>query len=387
MKKLAIVTTHPIQYNAPWFRLLNESGQVVPKVFYTWGQLESGQKFDPGFGKKVDWDIPLLEGYDFTFVKNVSKDPGSHHHKGIINPSLNTIIEQWQPDAVLVFGWNFESHFKCIKFFHKKITVLFRGDSTLLRKQSLIRSFARQLYLKWVYSFIDYALYVGAQNKQYFLKLGLKENQLIFAPHAIDNERFTDPDGQYQIQANAWKSDLGIDENSLIILYAGKLEAIKCPSLIIEFAKRFIGKPVQFIIAGNGPLENDLKKMACGNRQIIFIDFQNQQKMPVVYRIADFFMLSSASETWGLGVNEAMACGRAVIVRNTCGCAFNLVQHGGNGFVFDASQLDNLYNQVNNIINNKKQCKKMGDASKKIIEAYSFKNIISAIEFFFIQRR
>ena len=103
-----------------------------------------------------------------NFVKNISTQPGSHHN-GIINPSLNEEIEQWQPDAVLVFGWNFVSHFRCIRYFHNKIPVLFRGDSTLLRKQSLIKLVARQLYLKWVYSFIDYVLYVGTENKKYFL--------------------------------------------------------------------------------------------------------------------------------------------------------------------------------------------------------------------------
>ena len=56
MKRLAIVTTHPIQYNAPWFRLLAESGITYPKVFYTWGQLEAEEKFDPGFGKKIQWE-------------------------------------------------------------------------------------------------------------------------------------------------------------------------------------------------------------------------------------------------------------------------------------------------------------------------------------------
>jgi glycosyltransferase involved in cell wall biosynthesis len=382
VKKLAIVTTHPIQYNAPWFRLLNEGGKVVPKVFYTWSQLESGNKYDPGFGKAVKWDIPLLEGYQFTFVKNVSKNPGSHHRNGIINPSLNKEIEQWEPDAVLVFGWNFISHLKCIRYFNKKIPVLFRGDSTLLRKQSFIKTFVRQCYLKWVYSFIDAALYVGLENKKYFIKCGLKEQQLVFAPHAIDNERFNDKNNLYQLQAIQWRKELGIAENSLTILYAGKLEAIKSPFLIIEFAKRFINEPVHFIIAGNGPLESDLKKMAAGNSGITFIDFQNQQKMPVVYRLADFFILSSVSETWGLGINEAMACSRGIIARNTCGCAVDLVKNGENGFVFDASDMNALYKHFMALIDKKEQWVKMGAASQKIIAAYSFKSIVTAIETF-----
>src|SRR5215218_1976209 len=110
MKKLAIVTTHPIQYNAPWFKLLSQRGRINVKVFYTWSQTERGPKYDPTFKKMVEWDIPLLQDYSYEFVENISKDPGSHHFNGVNNPTLNKTIETWGPDAVLVIGWSYKSH-------------------------------------------------------------------------------------------------------------------------------------------------------------------------------------------------------------------------------------------------------------------------------------
>ncbi len=38
MKRLAIVTTHPIQYNAPLFELLAKRNKIDIRVFYTWGE-------------------------------------------------------------------------------------------------------------------------------------------------------------------------------------------------------------------------------------------------------------------------------------------------------------------------------------------------------------
>lgn len=380
IKKLAIVTTHPIQYNAPWFKLLNERGLVIPKVFYTWSQVAEGKKFDPGFDKEIEWDIPLLKGYEYCFVNNLSKNPGSNHRKGIINPTLISQIESWQPDAILIFGWNFVSHFNCIKYFHKKIPILFRGDSTLLRKQFFVKNLLRLLYLKWVYHFIDYALYVGIENKKYFQKYGLKNKQLILAPHAIDNNRFEDENGKYEAEAVEWKKLLQIDENAFVFLYAGKLEAIKDPFILLAFAQKFKGQPVHFIIAGNGPLENSLKAEAANNPQITFINFQNQQKMPALYRLANCFMLTSKSETWGLCINEAMVCGNVVVVRNTCACAADLVVNGKNGFVFDANNIDSLYQQCTELVNNTVKYKKMSIASKQLIKNYSFTHIVSAIE-------
>jgi len=111
LKKLAIITTHPIQYYAPVFKLLHQREKISIKVFYTWGE-SALKKFDPGFGKVVDWDVPLLDGYEYEWADNTANDPGSHHFKGIINPGLVQQIEAWQPDAVLVFGWAYYSHLK-----------------------------------------------------------------------------------------------------------------------------------------------------------------------------------------------------------------------------------------------------------------------------------
>jgi hypothetical protein len=74
--------------------------------------------------------------------------------------------------------------------FQGKVPVLFRGDSTLLNEQPGVRKKVRRIFLRWVYKHIDHALYVGTNNKQYFLTHGLKEHQLHYVPHAIDNERF-----------------------------------------------------------------------------------------------------------------------------------------------------------------------------------------------------
>src|SRR5450432_2477536 len=183
LKKLAIVTSHPIQYNAPLFQLLAKRGHIRIKVFYSWGKHAIESKFDPGFGKVIKWDIPLLDGYEYEFLENVSSEKGSHHFKGIVNPDILKQIDSFDPDSILVFGWAFQSHLKVLRHYHNKKRILFRGDSTLLRRSSAIKEKARTLFLTWVYKHIDIALYVGQRNLSYFKKYGLKNNQLVFAPH------------------------------------------------------------------------------------------------------------------------------------------------------------------------------------------------------------
>ena len=98
--------------------------------------------------------------------------------------------------------------------------------------------------------------------------------------------------------------------------------------------------------------------------------FQNQSKMPIVYRLADVFVLPSSVETWGLSVNEAMACSRAVLVSDKAGCAVDLVEIGRNGYVFDPHDVDDLIQKMTDYT--KSKARKMGKESFKIIQNWTY---------------
>lgn len=340
MTKLAIVTSHPIQYNAPLFALLAKEDNIDLKVFYTWGVDSIEEKYDPDFKQVIQWDIPLLEGYQYQFLDNTSKDPGSHHFKGIINPELNQEIEKWGADIVWVWGWAFDSHLKALRFFKGKKEVWFRGDSTLLDepKGFSVKKILRRIFLIWLYLHVDKVFYVGTHNKAYFIKHGLKEKQLVYAPHAIDNDRFADPTGEFANQAKDWRKELGISENQKVILFAGKLETKKNPFFLITLAKELPTNEYKIVFVGSGPLERDLKKQATEN--CIFLGFQNQKMMPIVYRLADVFVLPSVGpgETWGLAINEALVCGVPVIASDKCGGAIDLI-NTETGFMYNGINL------------------------------------------------
>lgn len=378
--RLAIVTTHPIQYNSPLFSLLAMRESIDLKVFYTWGEGVLQNKFDPGFGKSVSWDIPLLEGYEYQFVENIAAKPGSHNYRGINNPTLINEIKKWDADAILVYGWNFKSHLKCIRYFHKKVPVYFRGDSTLLGRNGSLKAFARRSILKWVYSHVDIAFYVGTDNKEYYLKYGLQNDQLVFAPHAVDNQRFFDRNGLYEEEAKQWRKKLGILPEELVIVYAGKLEPIKNLDWLIDTIEQEKDLNIKLILVGNGPLEKYLKEKSAGDDRFLFIDFQNQQMMPVVYRLGPVFILCSRSETWGLAINEAMASGRAILASETCGCVTDLVEDGTNGYIFKITDSKDLINKIKDLAGNITLVKSMGIESQSQIIKWNFEEVCEAIE-------
>ncbi len=377
MTRLAIVTTHPIQYYAPVFNMLSQKPGLEVRVFYTWGE-GSLKKYDPGFGKEIEWDIPLLEGYNYTFLKNTAPDAGSHHFKGIINPDASSVIDKFAPDALLLYGWAYKSHLRLLRHFHRKIPVYFRGDSNLADETPGIKSLLRGAFLKWLYRHIDYAFYVGTANKAYYLKAGLKKDQLLFAPHAIDNSRFSENKGS---EAEWLRRCLHIKQDDVLILFAGKLEEKKAPCLLLSAFKKLNNKKVHLLFTGNGPMEALLKEKARTLNNIHFMDFQNQKKLPAVYQACDLFCLPSRGpgETWGLAVNEAMASGKAVLVSDKVGCTTDLVKEGVNGYIFKSGIEDDLLKRLEILVSEKEKLSAMGKRSFKIIQDWCFEKQVNTI--------
>ncbi len=402
MTRLAIVSTHPIQYNSPIFELL--AAKIDIKVFYTYSQREN-DFFDKDFGVDIQWDIPLLKGYKYTFVQNTASKPGLDHFRGIKCPALIRSIEEWGATQLLVFGWNYQAHFRAMRYFKGKIPVLFRGDSTLLDfevksiytllsgiknkagKQSFIanfKSFAkyklRKNILTYIYKHIDKALYVGQNNKAYYLKHGVKEHQLKFVPHAIDNQRFFDNDERkYEEKAAVWRTKLGLHSDDVVLLFAGKFESKKAPQFLLHAFNKVKNEipHLRLVLLGSGPQEDVLKKMGEDNKQIFFLPFQNQSQMPVVYRLSNIFCLPSKGpgETWGLAVNEAMACGRPVLVSDKVGCAVDLVNSPS--MTFKSGDMDDFTAKLKTMVS--QYDNKHSETLIKQISDWNFNHICKAI--------
>lgn len=351
--------------------------EIDLKVFYTWGEAALGPKYDPDFAKEIYWDIPLLDGYNYTFLKNSSKEPGSHHFKGIINPTLNEEIEAWGPDIVWVWGWAFESHLKAMRYFKGKVPVWFRGDSTLLDEPQAfsLKKCLRRIFLKWVYKHIDKAFCVGTHNKNYYLKHGIKLAQIVSAPHAIENDRFAYDDELLQQERIQFKAKFGINQKDIVILYAGKLEPRKNPLFLFELMRSIKSEHFKLLIVGEGPLKSVMMSKLKHDDRIIFSDFVNQKWMPNLYKLANFLILPSVSETWGLVLNEALASGTPIIASNKCGGANDLV-NASNGYLLnidnpDFKALESWIEQFD-----KEEFRKQ---SSIFFENFSFRNIVKQV--------
>lgn len=367
--RLAIIVSHPIQYFVPLYQRLAARDDIAIKVFFTWHAGEAPME-DVGFKRSIAWDIPLTHGYEHERVPNVAWNPGTHHFLGLINPSLVRQVQQWKPDVVHLTGWAWYSHLSALRKFHQLgIPVLFRGDSHLLDGASGPRWWLKRAVLRRVYSRPARFLVVGQANKKYYEAFGVGADRLCECPHSIDVARFVGTGNLYEQQAAEWRRQLGLGADRRVALFAGKFDSNKRPLELMRAVQMRRSDDLVLILVGGGDLEPEIRAMAAAYpERFVVLPFQNQTRMPIVYRLGDFFILPSAfGESWGLAVNEALACGRPVLVSDRVGCAADLIDDSC-GRVFswaDAGALERMLDEMSQL-----NLVTMGDEASK--RAWSF---------------
>lgn len=386
--KLAIVSTHPVQYYAPVFRGLANTPQLDVRVFYTWSQTAAGGVHDPGFGQAIRWDVPLLDGYNHEFVANVATKPGSNHFWGVRVPTLVPRIREWGADAVLVYGWNLAAHLAAMRAFKGKTPVFFRGDSTLLDPQAPWRAALRRQVLRGVYRHVDVAIAVGANSRDYFEWCGLSPEDIEFAPHSVDTARFGADEAAQERAAARTREELRIMPDALVYAFAGKFLAKKDPLLLIDAFLAARGQ-AHLVMFGSGPLARQIQDRVALSSRVHVLPFQNQSSMPAAYRVGDVFVLPSRGpgETWGLALNEAMACGRPVIASSRVGGARDLIVESRTGWTFpagDGASLTQLFDSIGELPRDRLRI--MGGLARAHAQRYSTETCVARMAEILLRR-
>lgn len=333
--RLAIVVSHPVQYYSPWFRWLQKNTSLDFKVFYLW-EFGVTEKRDPRFAAAFKWDVDLLSGYESEFVANQSSSPGAENFRGFDNPSLCTRLAEWNPGAILLFGYNWLSHQRTLWWARAQgIPLIFRGDSHFLGRGPL--PITKRLLLRFLYRQFAAITYVGTANRNYFRALGIPRETLFFSPHSVDAARFQASEPLARVAADSLRTALGLD-GKRVVLFAGKFEAAKEPVELLKAFFQIAAPNAALVFVGDGAEKERLKTLATSRPDVCvkFLPFANQTEMPARYLLADIFALPSRGhyETWGLAVNEAMHLGVPCLVSDLVGCQVDLVRSGETGWAF-----------------------------------------------------
>jgi glycosyltransferase involved in cell wall biosynthesis len=341
---LVIITTHPIQYQAPLWQNLARDGRVPFEVwFLTRHGLE--ESHDEGFGKNFAWDINLLSGYPHRFMRTANRASPASFWRCRLTERLRDRLRDVRAQVVWIQGWQVAAYWQAV-LEAKSVgaRVWLRAESNDLSQASLWKRPLKRAVLGELFRRVDDVLYIGSANRRLYEKYGFPAARLHPAPYAVDNVRFAAQAAALSGQGAKLREQWGIPQDAFCILFSGKFIAKKRPMDLVNAAAMLWGRrgpqpSVHLLFVGAGKLEPELRA-AC---QVVvepnakpdlsdprppatFAGFLNQSEISRAYVAADCLVLpSDTGETWGLVVNEALASGLPCIVSDGCGCAEDLV--------------------------------------------------------------
>lgn len=393
MPVLAVLTTHPIQYQVPVWQELARRGGVLSEVWYLSDQ-GYRNSFDKGFSRAFSWDLDVLTGYSYRFVLTRARRPDINKFWGARINSVGRLFTRPDIAALLINGWHPAAYWQAAFQAHKmRIPVLLRAETNDLRRNPHWKEVIKRSLLKRLFDKISVFLAVGIANRRFYEKYGVPESKLGYAPYCVDNKRFSEAAERFRSERLTVREAWGIPKDGVCFLFSGKLIAKKrvgdlldALEILLRGQERFnIKRPVHLLVVGDGPLRQVLEKKVRALREIggkscvRFAGFLNQTEIPKVYAVADCLVLpSDAGETWGLVVNEAMACGLPAIVSDRVGCGADLIQPGITGDVFPTGDAERLA-QVMVAWSDPARCLGAREAVQKKVASYSVERAVDGI--------
>lgn len=314
MKKtydLVFVVNLPAFYKINLFNRISENRNIVVIFLASASRIRS----DDYYGKKKKFD---------------------HHYlyQGLLEerPITRTVFELLKYligikyKRLVVNGWDEPEYWAGVMMSRKSRNGVIVESSGYESKISGIKAYLKRCFLNK----IDFAIASGESHLQLIRSLGFKGKSFISGGVGLLNkDKFN----------RAYRPFRGR------YLYVGRLAPEKNVDRLIRVFNLMPDRSLT--IAGTGPLENDLKKIAGGN--ISFIGHIPNHELDKIYDEHDVFILPSIAEPWGLVVEEALFHGLPVIVSRTCGCANPIVEESSAGLLFDPFSTQDLKEKVEEI--------------------------------------
>lgn len=365
---LAALTSHPIQYQAPLFREIASRPNIDLTVYF--GSRQGYEEtHDAGFGRDVEWDVPLVEGYDHVFLEEaIPLRSGSGPL--LFNPAIARRVADH--DAIWVHGYGSLTAWTAYAAaaYHGVPTVL-RGEGTPPEDRH-VATRAKRAALAALFDRVDAFACIGTRNRQFYREFGIEEMRLFDAPYTVDNAFFRERRRELP-DCGTLRSEVDISQGRPVVLFVGKLIERKRPGLLLEaFLDATNPGDATLLFVGDGEQRHALEARARERDRegdVRFAGFVNQSQLPRYYELSDTFCLPSAEENWGLVINEAMNFGLPVVATRAVGSTEDLVDDG-TGRVVPTDDRRALADAVRDAVENSDEWRRRGEHACERIDEW-----------------
>lgn len=278
-----------------------------------------------------------------------------------IKRRLFTALDEVNPDVVIAGAIAFPSGALAVAWGQKRRRRVIIFDDA--RMEAVPRNGLTNYVKKNVYRGVDAMIYPAPDWIPTGCFWGFSAEQQFFGIDVIDNDFWAKqresigPDGHYMVAVGRQ-----IRKKNFLRL----LEAYRLYVHAVE------GAPYRLLLVGDGPEHQTLVDFIDENglaHHVTCLSFQSQERLAAIYQHAQALVCcSNVQETWGLVINEAMACGCPVLASNECGATNTLVRQGGNGYRFPCDDVQAMADAMLRLCSlSRDEQLQMRNASRQII--------------------
>jgi glycosyltransferase involved in cell wall biosynthesis len=220
----------------------------------------------------------------------------------------------------------------CARLFHVPCSGIFHTDFSLYARTVLndegVAAFTED-YLRWFYSRCST---IRVPTQEYITILeqrGYDRRRMERFPRGIDKNLFRPLARDHALLKQRYDIPAGIN-----LLYAGRISKEKNVSQLVRLYKKISSefKDVNLILCGNGPDYDEYRHKLKHHPRAFMLGRLPRTQLPELYAMSDLFLFPSTTDTFGMVVLEAQACGLPAIVSDKGG-PHEIVVDGKTGFV------------------------------------------------------
>lgn len=301
---------------------------------------------DLGYGRPVSFDADALSGFKSVFLRKADRTEHDGSFTSLLDLDVASELLRQRFDVLWLHGYYSATHLIAATVqLARGGRLLVREEQTLLNprpawKTALKRPLLRLLFAR------STGLFQGTRNREWFQHHGMPAERLFHVPLCVDNDFFRTEGLRLRPHRSDLRAGFGISADAgPVILSVARLDPRKQPLMLLDAFRRLrADHRCALLLVGSGRCEDEMRDFVRvhGIPDVVFAGFLNQSEISSAYAAADLVALASASETWGLVVNEAMNFALPVVASDRVGCVADLVVHGENGYVFPHDRPDEL---------------------------------------------
>ncbi len=270
------------------------------------------------------------------------------------------------------------------KIFNVKSVGVFHTDFTeqvkkIVEDESLVNLV--DVYIKWFYSSFDRIEVPTIEYINILKSKGFEQDKLKIFKRGIDLKLFSPkPEDGKQFIKKLFNLKEGIN-----LLYVGRLSKDKNLDFLIQLFIEIVKKRnnINLLIAGDGPYRTEIENKTKNLEEVFMLGRVEHEILPYIYSGSELFLFPSNSDTFGMAVLEAQACGLPAIVSDKGGPK-GIVIDGKTGFVAKEDDIIDWLEKTNYLIdlirNNPLLYKYLKDRARKNVEVnYNWDFIIEEL--------